>query len=114
MGLPHFISLTTFNDPSNGYLLNDTFVFGAEVFVCKNKGQAYEQEESSTLLHLIFFVSMYLALDRSTPFPEGIGYGFPNFVSLDALNDNTKGFLLKDTCIIEAEVLVLGTVSKFP
>ncbi|KAF9616668.1 hypothetical protein IFM89_031532 [Coptis chinensis] len=59
-------------------------------------------------------ISMYLALDRSTPFPEGIGYGFPNFVSLDALNDNTKGFLLKDTCIIEAEVLVLGTVSKFP
>ncbi|XP_042508639.1 protein RESTRICTED TEV MOVEMENT 3-like isoform X2 [Macadamia integrifolia] len=32
-GFDRLISLKQFNDPSNGYLVNDTCVFGAEVFV---------------------------------------------------------------------------------
>lgn len=35
-----FIPLTTFNNTSNGYLVEDTCVFGAEVFVkYRNKGK---------------------------------------------------------------------------
>nr|XP_043606469.1 uncharacterized protein LOC122578551 [Erigeron canadensis] len=34
-GFDKFISLKEFNDPSNGYLVGDNCVFGAEVFVCK-------------------------------------------------------------------------------
>ncbi|TKY61802.1 Ubiquitin carboxyl-terminal hydrolase 12 [Spatholobus suberectus] len=39
-GIAKFIDIDIFNDPSNGYLMDDTCVFGAEVFVVKttNKG----------------------------------------------------------------------------
>ncbi|KAK7284674.1 hypothetical protein RJT34_19424 [Clitoria ternatea] len=39
-GIPKFISIDTFNNPSNGYLIDDTCVFGVDVFVIKtmNKG----------------------------------------------------------------------------
>ncbi|GMN21841.1 hypothetical protein TIFTF001_043397 [Ficus carica] len=35
-GIPKFIDLETFNDRSNGYLVDGTCTFGAEVFVVKN------------------------------------------------------------------------------
>lgn len=40
-GFGRFLALRTFNDPLNGYLVNDTCVFGAEVYVCKenNRGK---------------------------------------------------------------------------
>lgn len=34
-GFDQFVSLKAFGDSSNGYLLGDNCVFGAEVFVCK-------------------------------------------------------------------------------
>ncbi|KAK7396866.1 hypothetical protein VNO78_18028 [Psophocarpus tetragonolobus] len=39
-GIAKFIDIDAFNDPSNGYLMDDTCVFGVEVFVVKtiNKG----------------------------------------------------------------------------
>ncbi|KAL7123584.1 hypothetical protein ACP275_01G113900 [Erythranthe tilingii] len=36
-GFNKFIPLVAFMDPSNGYLVNDTCVFGAEVYVCREK-----------------------------------------------------------------------------
>ncbi|KAF6144313.1 hypothetical protein GIB67_024540, partial [Kingdonia uniflora] len=38
-GFSQLIRLTTFNDPFHGYLINDTCVFGAEVFVYKTSGK---------------------------------------------------------------------------
>ncbi|XP_044487669.1 uncharacterized protein LOC123212557 isoform X2 [Mangifera indica] len=35
LGFDQYIPLTVFNDASNGYLVEDSCVFGAEVFVCK-------------------------------------------------------------------------------
>ncbi|KAF4379583.1 hypothetical protein F8388_023600 [Cannabis sativa] len=35
-GIPKYIELETFNDGSNGYLVNESCAFGAEVFVVKN------------------------------------------------------------------------------
>ncbi|KAL3524901.1 hypothetical protein ACH5RR_013273 [Cinchona calisaya] len=37
-GMSKFISHKTLEDPSRGYLVDDTCVFGVEVFVIKNKG----------------------------------------------------------------------------
>lgn len=36
-GFDKFISLEAFNDAANGYLVDDTTVFGAEVYVCQEK-----------------------------------------------------------------------------
>ncbi|KAE9447079.1 hypothetical protein C3L33_21022, partial [Rhododendron williamsianum] len=38
-GFDQFLSLDTFNDASNGYLIDDCCVFGAEVFVIKYTGK---------------------------------------------------------------------------
>ncbi|XP_048139017.1 uncharacterized protein LOC115756273 isoform X2 [Rhodamnia argentea] len=37
-GIPRFLPLKTFINPSNGYLVDDTCVFGVEVFVAKSLG----------------------------------------------------------------------------
>lgn len=37
-GFSQLLALETFKDPSNGYLINDSCVFGAEVFVSKYTG----------------------------------------------------------------------------
>ncbi|GMN71933.1 hypothetical protein TIFTF001_055982 [Ficus carica] len=39
-GIEKFIDLKAFNNPSNGYLVNDTCSFGVEVFVVKNTSKA--------------------------------------------------------------------------
>ena len=36
-GFDQFIPLKIFNDDGNGFLVDDTCVFGAEVFVCKER-----------------------------------------------------------------------------
>ena len=36
-GFDQFIPLKDFNDSSNGYLVDDTCAFGAEVFVCRER-----------------------------------------------------------------------------
>ncbi|KAI6668057.1 hypothetical protein NL676_036598, partial [Syzygium grande] len=37
-GIPRFMPLATFTDPSNGYLIDDTCVFGVEILIIKNSG----------------------------------------------------------------------------
>uniref|UniRef100_A0A6N2LRT5 Protein kinase domain-containing protein n=1 Tax=Salix viminalis TaxID=40686 RepID=A0A6N2LRT5_SALVM len=38
-GFPQMLSLSIFNNASNGYLIGDSCVFGVEVFVIKNEGK---------------------------------------------------------------------------
>ncbi|KAI3440957.1 uncharacterized protein J3R85_002994, partial [Psidium guajava] len=38
LGVPRYMPLKTFTDPSNGYLVDDTCVFGVEVLVTKSSG----------------------------------------------------------------------------
>lgn len=40
LGVLNFIDLDSFNDPSNGYLINDNCVFGVDVFVLKQTRKA--------------------------------------------------------------------------
>ncbi|PIA57560.1 hypothetical protein AQUCO_00600340v1, partial [Aquilegia coerulea] len=50
-GFDKFLSHKNFNDPSNGYLMNDTCVFGAEVFVINTttKGQCLSMTAQDTI-----------------------------------------------------------------
>ncbi|GFZ04606.1 hypothetical protein Acr_17g0001780 [Actinidia rufa] len=43
--------------------------------------------------------------------PTCLVWGAQKFISLPKLNDPRKGFLVDDTCIIEANVTLLGTVT---
>ena len=38
-GFPQFLPLDVLNDPCNGYLMEDSCIFGAEVFVIKYSGK---------------------------------------------------------------------------
>ena len=38
-GFPQLLALGTFKDPSNGYLVDDSCVFGAEILVIKHTGK---------------------------------------------------------------------------
>lgn len=53
-GIPNFINIDTFKDPTKGYLLDDNCVFGAEVFVVKktaNKGDCLSIINPVTISH---------------------------------------------------------------
>ncbi|XP_027349395.1 probable inactive serine/threonine-protein kinase fnkC [Abrus precatorius] len=183
-GIPNFIDIDTFNDPSNGYLMNDTCVFGAEVFVVKttNKGDClsmihgpatfsytwkfnnfsiakldkYESEPfagGNYKWKLLLYpdgvvegkgnsISLFLVLEVSTLPPNTkliadcivrakdqisgqhaqqkfcrkfsnskSTWGSRQLVALAKLKDPDKGFLVDDTCILEAEFTVLGLVT---
>ncbi|CAL5359402.1 unnamed protein product [Camellia sinensis] len=46
-------------------------------------------------------------------FAPTVGWGRSSFLSLTDLHDASKGFLVKDTLIVEAEVSVLSTLKNF-
>ncbi|KAI9195371.1 hypothetical protein LWI28_014243 [Acer negundo] len=184
-GFDHFVPLKTFNDASNGYLVDDKCVFGTEVFVTKERGRVkaeclslikdtcsvkyvwkienfsklnesyYYSEAFSAGGHtwkiLIFpkglgslygsYISLYLDLVQYTPdskaytdctlrivdqlqakhiafkadhcfTPTNFFYGWPRFVTPSYLNDPGNGCLVKDVCVVEAEVKVWGCQSS--
>ncbi|XP_039160451.1 MATH domain and coiled-coil domain-containing protein At3g58200 isoform X2 [Eucalyptus grandis] len=176
------MSLKTFTNPSNGYLVDDTCVFGVEVFVIKSSGvgECLMLKESASYTHewrisrlsslgdesfsdvfaagdhkwkVTLFprgdlanrgqcLSMYLVLVDANNLASGqkmnvkfilrlkdqnnilrgqqagtvwlsssaMGWGWPTFMPLKTVGK----CLMDDSCVIEAEVTVLGTVSKLP
>uniref|UniRef100_A0A5B7C8U9 MATH domain-containing protein n=1 Tax=Davidia involucrata TaxID=16924 RepID=A0A5B7C8U9_DAVIN len=182
-GIARFIDLETFSDPSNGYLVDNACVFGAEIFILKRtrKGECLSVlEEAVTRYHTwkikpfssftaeyydsdAFVVgdhrwrirlyprgngegrgnsiSVFLSLDESSLPPDTklfvkftlrmmdqineehfeikddnhfsrplLVWGTPKYMSLAKLNDTKQGFLVDNTCIIEAQVTLVGTV----
>ncbi|XP_031259660.1 uncharacterized protein LOC116117784 [Pistacia vera] len=148
-GIKNFIDLNTFSDPLNGYLIDDSCVFGAEVFVVektfkgdhlslmKNYDTLYHTwkiEKFSTLLEEYYesesfgFYKWNVGL-----YPNGYGAGKGNSISLilgqsihkpskkicynimalEKLKNPKHGFLVDDTLIIEAEVKLVGFVTKW-
>ncbi|XWS14280.1 hypothetical protein CRYUN_Cryun36dG0109100 [Craigia yunnanensis] len=181
-GFDQFIPIRTFNDVSNGYLLDDSCVFGAEVFVTKEmrpgKGEClsmikdaisskhvwkienFSQLDSEYHESQEFYagdqkwkiqlypkgrrhgsgthISMYLALEDSTTHLAGskifaeftlrildqqqsrhlgakvshwfsassLENGFAKFVSFGYFYHSGYGCLVKDICMVEAEVTV--------
>ncbi|KAK3404312.1 hypothetical protein EUGRSUZ_K00617 [Eucalyptus grandis] len=180
-GIPRFMPLKTFIDPSNGYLVDDTCFFGVEVFVVKNLGQGecltlkanpnsvsheWQISNFSSLVDDYFSeiftagkfkwrlrlyptggdmhnrhkdLSIYLCLVNSgcqkvkvtftirlkgkagrthqkttvgsSWFSDGYKeYGWTSFLPLNTVQE----YLVGDVCVVEAEVKVLGIVSKLP
>ncbi|KAK3404311.1 hypothetical protein EUGRSUZ_K00615 [Eucalyptus grandis] len=181
-GVPRYMLLKTFTNPLNGYLVDDTCVFGVEVFVIKSAGvgECLTLKESASYTHEwkisrlsslgdgsfsdVFSVgghkwkvclfprgnlanrgqslSMFLVpadVDKlasgqkvNTRFTfrlkdrnnvvrhqeagtvwlssSAMGWGWPTFMPLKTVGK----CLMDDSCVIEAEVTVLGTVSKLP
>ncbi|KAJ4950969.1 hypothetical protein NE237_027801 [Protea cynaroides] len=183
-GFDQFIQLSTFNDPANGFLLDDTCAFGAEVFVIESamKAELFSMIKNATAKTYILKIPRFsLMEDRVSEvfiagdykwdiqvYPRGYSNwkgvslsiflnadfgtlpsnrqvyvnksvrvvdqisgqdvehkvksyysasttcrGWSNFLQLGDLKIPEKGYLLNDTCIIEAEVTVLGFVDKF-
>ncbi|KAA8543126.1 hypothetical protein F0562_021379 [Nyssa sinensis] len=183
-GISRFINRETFTDPSNGYLVDDTCVFGAEIFILKRarKGECLSLLEEAVTCNYIWkiksfsnfksscyqsdafvvgdhkwrielyprghaegqgnSISVFLQLESSSLAPDTrlfvkfmmrisdqnngqhseltadnhfgpscLTWGFRKFISLAKLNDPKKGFLVDDTCIIEAQVTLLGIVA---
>uniref|UniRef100_A0A803PE04 MATH domain-containing protein n=1 Tax=Cannabis sativa TaxID=3483 RepID=A0A803PE04_CANSA len=179
-----YIDLKTFNDSSNGFLVNGSCAFGAEVFVVKNtiKGEcltmiedpikctntwkigdfsAITQDRHASqpffggdyIWKIVIYpngfgegngtnISLFLQLDTSSLPPNtklfvnyvlrlkhqingkdfeqkannvffsSNGWGFPTFMSLAKFKRLDNGFLLNDTCIIEAQFEVLGLIKQ--
>ncbi|KAM6595530.1 hypothetical protein CsatA_006054 [Cannabis sativa] len=185
-GIPKYIELETFNDGSNGYLVNESCTFGAEVFVVKNtfKGEClsmivdpietihtwkfdaistknqewYESDPfvgSTNKWRIVVYpngsvegkgthISLFLQLQISSLPPDtklfvryvlrlnnqtnnrnnfeieanrvfsssSTCWGFQQFMLLAKLRHLENGFILNDTCIIEAECKVLGLIKS--
>ncbi|KAF4355813.1 hypothetical protein G4B88_024983 [Cannabis sativa] len=200
-GIPKYIELETFNDGSNGYLVNESCTFGAEVFVVKNtfkgeclsmivdpietihtwkfdaistKNQEWYESDPFVggaykwyiflcvyILNLIMnrrilvypkgsgegegtHISLFLQLEMSSLPPDtklfvrfvlrlknqtnnrnnfeeearkcfsssSNEWGLRQFMSLAKFEHLENGFILNDTCIIEAECKVLGLIKN--
>ncbi|XP_059444229.1 uncharacterized protein LOC132176118 [Corylus avellana] len=187
-GFSQFLSLDTFRDPSNGYLVNDSCVLGAEVFVTNYTGKGeclsilsfpitgirtWTYSKFSTInneyLTLEFIIGarkwelklypravsnqdgkvyfrLFLSLgDWEVAPPKGKlyakytlrvkdqrsqgkhaeltdynwfsnsvrGYDYPKFLLQSELKDTSRGFLLNDNLIVEAEIEIISTVKNF-
>ncbi|KAL3824141.1 hypothetical protein ACJIZ3_020170 [Penstemon smallii] len=64
-GFPKFISKKSLIDPSNGYLVNDDCVFGAEVFVIKSQGvvECLSMYEVGKAIHRSWRISQFSQLE---------------------------------------------------
>ncbi|KAK2650734.1 hypothetical protein Ddye_018223 [Dipteronia dyeriana] len=155
-GIDQFLSLKAFNDASNGYLVEETCVFGAEienfsksdtecfeskVFVTgdqKWKIQPYPKgRRHGNGSHL----SLYLVIADSTTLSpaskiyaeftlrildqvqarhiagkgnywfnaSNLDTGWARFATLSYFSQHGNGLLVKDVCLVEAEVTIHGT-----
>ncbi|KAJ0049012.1 hypothetical protein Pint_16581 [Pistacia integerrima] len=136
-GISKILDLETFRNPSNGHLINNTCVLGEEVFVVKNtfKGEFLSKmEESTTTYYHTCMVKNFKSLTSIRYISESFGpdkwtgpdiekkvedhmfcpttkdWGFTQFMSLDTLKDPEQGYLVDDSCIIEAEVELFGSI----
>ncbi|KAE9447100.1 hypothetical protein C3L33_21006, partial [Rhododendron williamsianum] len=176
LGFDKFLPLDTFNDVTNGYLLDDCCVFGTEVFVLKNSGKGecislikdpannsytWKIEKFSAIKDEYLYspdfvvgdhkwklflypngskhskgkaVSLFLELAGCQNLPNerkvyaefklrmknqadgtwsepkhwfgtsSPSWGFPDFTALSDLNNASKGFLMNDAVVVEAQI----------
>ncbi|KAK1578368.1 hypothetical protein Q3G72_029756 [Acer saccharum] len=76
-GIAKFIDLNTFSDPWNGYLIDDTCVFGVEVFVVEN---SFKEECLSMMQEPIMYYHTWTVIDFSR---NGEGKGNSISISLN-------------------------------
>ncbi|KAM7268322.1 hypothetical protein ACFE04_010488 [Oxalis oulophora] len=183
-GFARLLPLDVFKEPSNGYLLDDSCVFGVDIFVVKggtrgdtfsvvkpltiDKSYSFKIENFSTIVKRfvesdVFTiqdmkwklqlypkgdqkakdnVSLFLHLDFKLPvhnkvyakyklrlidqvhakhlertvdygFQDKVGIGYPRFALQKDVHDASKGYLVKDTIIVEVEIDYLSIVKHF-
>nr|POF23398.1 ubiquitin carboxyl-terminal hydrolase 12 [Quercus suber] len=105
-GFDKFLPLDSFNFLPNGYLVNDCCVVGAEVFVHE---------------HLKIFAEFKLRIrdqlhnkhaEEKTKYWFSAAFsdwGFSQLLLREDLLRACKGFLVEDTLIVEAEIMVMST-----
>ncbi|EYU25562.1 hypothetical protein MIMGU_mgv1a023863mg [Erythranthe guttata] len=85
-GISKFISRKVLSDPSNGYIIDDSCVFGAQVFVVKTEA-------------VIELFSYWFSASSSS-------WGRPVYIDLATISDPNKGFIVKDCCLLNIEINV--------
>ncbi|KAG8480810.1 hypothetical protein CXB51_025554 [Gossypium anomalum] len=149
-GFDQLIPIRSFNDVSNGYLLDDTCVFGAEVFITKETSSGEQNACQKIQLYPKgrrhgsgTHISLYLALEDPVTLTAGSKMfveftlrvldqmqsrhiagkvshwfsesspesGWAKFVSLPYFHHTGAGCLVKDICMVEAEVIVHAVAS---
>ncbi|KAG5608559.1 hypothetical protein H5410_019840 [Solanum commersonii] len=140
-GFSKCISHKTFNDPSNGYLVDDKCIFGVDVYVIKNQGigecdirqngknisvflESVDAEgfDRQKRVQAKFGISLKNQIgDEHHKKSDNIanwysaatkGWGWSSFMPCCEFNDPKKGFLIEDCCILEADVSVVGVVNS--
>lgn len=95
-GFPQLISLDTFQEDSNGYLVDDSCTFGAEVFILKHSGKW----ESLTMIKeprhntYTWTLNRYSGRDKSFYYSDHFSIGGKNWYILFLLPLRTDPYLL--------------------
>ncbi|KAM7266988.1 hypothetical protein ACFE04_009154 [Oxalis oulophora] len=184
-GFAQLLPLGVFKKPSNGYLFDDSCIFGVDIFVVKgatrgdtlsvvkpptsDKSYSFKIKKFSFIDKAVYSdvftindmkwklaiypkgsdqkakdnVSLYLRLDSKLPdhnskvyvkyklrlidqvhakhlerkvdygFHNKLGFGYPRFALQKDVHDASKGYLVKDTIIVEVEIDYLSIVKHF-
>ncbi|KAL3824143.1 hypothetical protein ACJIZ3_020172 [Penstemon smallii] len=115
-GFPNFISKQSLVDPSNGFIVDDKCIVGAEVFVIKSQGVIerlsllkvglpYERtwnipDFSQSAIELVSEI-MFPSSNWFASFDEY--YGFSEFMSISDMHDPMRGYLVEDCCILKVD-----------
>lgn len=73
-------------------------------------------EELSLLYELFWFESIFTEFsfaDTNWFSNSARGHDYPKFLLLNDLKDTSRGFLINDTLIIEAQIEIISTVKIF-
>ncbi|KAL8094433.1 hypothetical protein AgCh_036099 [Apium graveolens] len=139
-GFSKFISLEALEEPTNGFLVDDTCFFGVEVFLSEGPrlGQIDEclsiSEAANISGKYVWEVYQFSELEEDCYSDEfRIGghlcinvenivatiwfsasiedWGWHSLIELKDLNDSAKGYVVDDRCIFEAELTLLCETS---
>ncbi|EYU25565.1 hypothetical protein MIMGU_mgv1a025565mg [Erythranthe guttata] len=110
------------SDPSNGYIIDDSCVFGAEVFVVKRElviERVLLTNVNTYYNHALEISGLYQLPQRwvCEEFDAGgqkcywfsasnSSWGRPVYIDLATINDPNKGFIVKDCCLLNIEINV--------
>ncbi|KAJ9551960.1 hypothetical protein OSB04_016005 [Centaurea solstitialis] len=127
-GFHKLISLDSFKKTGNGYLENDSCVFGAEVFAVTEYAQ---KDRCLSITKPPPFINTHTwtidnfsdvteTVMESKTFKVGkvecdstLTWGYRRFMLRSELNDPAKGFLLNGSLILEAEFSLMGILRNF-
>ncbi|XP_060210323.1 ubiquitin C-terminal hydrolase 13-like [Lycium barbarum] len=129
-GFSKLLPLSVFNDPTNGYLVGDKCVFGAEVFVIKYSGAGKLLPQPKNLADHVYTwnISNFSRLTSSVPaasftLGDSIASCFSgtrsfwwlwrNPQNLGPVTDLSKGFLVRDTLVVKFKITHIFAVKRF-